>query len=460
MAREIPEVVRAAAGLAATVLDEARKLPETLPGLPVRLIGLAMQQAMKVQQQYAGFVARGDELFTGLRGENEPGLATFDDDVPPLAPAGFRDSAFDRAGDTEPTNASADLIIDEEVADDAAADAVVEAAVEELAVAELGEQIDAAQQSIDVLAEEAPDTEAILDEIAIDELVDQAPTLEETAPTVKAAPRATKAAAKKASAKKAPEDKAPAKKAASKKAAAKKAPAKKAAAGTPATAPASPAASGAEDAAVTEDPAALESALLEAAIAAPGASGAADSPTAEPSAPDTIAPDTIAPDTTDADTIDAVPTADVATTVDVLTPAGDVEAVEATVTDEGVAAPETTQDVAPVAVPEAPADDAASEGERGTATAESTPPTDEPQGGSDTSGSQAAGTAPIEGYDGFSIAQLRGRMRGYALSTVQDLIAYEEATRARAPYLTMLRNRLEKLEEQAIESSPLAPRGA
>ena len=34
MAREIPEVVRAAAGLAATVLDEARKLPETLPGLP------------------------------------------------------------------------------------------------------------------------------------------------------------------------------------------------------------------------------------------------------------------------------------------------------------------------------------------------------------------------------------------------------------------------------------------
>src|SRR3954465_5665087 len=80
MAREIPEVVRAAAGLAATVLDEARKLPETLPGLPVRIIGVAMQHAMKVQQQYAGLVARGDELFTGLRGENEPGLATFDDD--------------------------------------------------------------------------------------------------------------------------------------------------------------------------------------------------------------------------------------------------------------------------------------------------------------------------------------------------------------------------------------------
>src|SRR3954470_19427154 len=101
MAREIPEVVRAAAGLAATVLDEARKLPETLPGLPVRLIGLAMQQAMKVQQQYAGFVARGDELFTGLRGEDEPGLATFDDDIDEDTASanggGFRESAFDRA---------------------------------------------------------------------------------------------------------------------------------------------------------------------------------------------------------------------------------------------------------------------------------------------------------------------------------------------------------------------------
>ncbi len=106
MAREIPEVVRAAAGLAAIVLDEARKIPETLPGLPVRVIGLAMQSAMKIQQQYAGFVARGDELFTGLRGEDEPGLATFDDDdfddladddAPAASSGGYRESAFDRA---------------------------------------------------------------------------------------------------------------------------------------------------------------------------------------------------------------------------------------------------------------------------------------------------------------------------------------------------------------------------
>jgi hypothetical protein len=287
MAREIPEVVRAAAGLAATVLDEARKLPETLPGLPVRLIGLAMQHAMKVQQQYAGFVARGDELFTGLRGEDEPGLATFDEDLEPVTTPGFRDSAFDRAG--------------------------------------------AAQTR---LAQEAPATEEILDELAIDEMVGDAPA--------------------------------------------------------------------ATGAAVTEDADALESALLE----------------SEP-----------AP----AATLDAEPSADVATSVDVLTADGDVATVDATVTDEGVAAPEPAG---------------------GTATATATD-----EGGTPVASAPPAGP-PIDGYDDFSIAQLRGRLRGYALSTVADLVDYEKANRAREPYLRMLRNRLEKLEEQAVESSPLAPRGA
>jgi hypothetical protein len=270
MAREIPEVVRAAAGLAAIVLDETRKLPETLPGLPVRVIGLAMQQAMKVQQHYAGLVARGDELFTGLRGEDEPGLATFDDDLDTAPPSttGFRNSAFDRADAPAPT-------------------------VEEVHL-------------------DAPETDELLDELAIDEMVEQAPTLDETA--------------------------------------------------------------------------------------------------------------------------------DVATTADVLTADGTVESVDATVTDEGVAAPEAAPEATPEAVEEAAPET----------------PAEAPGAPSTT----APTTAPIDGYDDFSIAQLRGRMRGYALSTLAELVAYEEATKARAPYLSMLRNRLEKVEEQAVESSPLAPRGA
>lgn len=304
MAREIPEVVRAAAGLAATVLDEARKLPETLPGLPVRAVGLAMQHAMKVQQRYAGLVARGDELFTGIRGDREPGLATFDDDdVPEAAPAtGFRDSAFDRAG-----------------------------TVPDVEVDEAAEQIDRGQTSLDELAATAPATDDVLEEIAVDDLVEAAPTLDETAP-----------------------------------------------------------------AAATEDADAIENALLE----------SDDAPAATETGPD------------------------VATTVDVLTAdGGDVATVDAAVTDEGIAAPVAAA-----------------------------PETGEPEG-AEASGSSAPATAPIEGYDDFSVAQLRGRLRGYALSTVADLIAYEQATRAREPYLRMLRNRLEKLEEQAVESSPLAPRG-
>src|SRR5207245_1750181 len=132
MAREIPEAVRAAAGLTATVLDEVRRLPEMLPGLPVRVLGLAMQLSMKLQQHYADLVARGDELLTGIRGEDEPGLATFDDDdaaadLPTAGSAGT--SSFDRVVET---------II--EVTEDDDADAVVEEALDELAIEELAEQ--------------------------------------------------------------------------------------------------------------------------------------------------------------------------------------------------------------------------------------------------------------------------------------------------------------------------------
>jgi hypothetical protein len=342
MAREIPEVVRAAAGLAATVVDEARKLPETLPGLPVRVIGMAMQHAMKVQQQYAGLVARGDELFTGIRGEDEPGLATFDDDGDAAPATGFRGSAFDRAD-----------VVPDEVPDRVGAQSTVEA-----------------------LVEEAPATDEILEELAIDEAIEAAPTLEETAP------------------------------------------------------------------AVTEDAGAVASALLEsddAPVIDLPVAGAADAEA------------------------DAVPS-----TVDVLTPEGDdVTTVEATVTDEGVATPVTGDvtedaaagpetDVARGDVPVAAATGVDADEEPAVA-AGAPAGTDEQAG---TSASSAPTQAPVDGYDTFSIAQLRGRLRGYTLGTVTDLVSYEEATRGREPYLRMLRNRLEKLEEQAVESSPLAPRGA
>jgi hypothetical protein len=362
MSREIPEVVRAAAGLAATVVDEARKLPETLPGLPVRLVGMAMQHAMKVQQQYAGLVARGDELFTGIRGEAEPGLATFDDDGDAAPAEGFRGSAFDRA----------DVVADE-VPDRVGAQSTIEATVEE-----------------------APATEEILEELAIDEAIEAAPTLEETAPVV------------------------------------------------------------------TGDADALETALGES-----GDAPAIELPVAGAAVVD-----------------------DIPTSVDVLNADGsDITTVDAAVTDEGIATPVTddytdsTDDgteiargdgpiAAEVGVDDTVADadaaiaagaavDAAGSGtvESADTAATDTASTDTAATDTASSGSAPA-EAPIDGYDSFSIAQLRGRLRGYALSTVAELVTYEEATKARADYLRMLRNRLDKLEEQAVESSPLAPRGA
>jgi hypothetical protein len=388
MAREIPEVVRAAAGLAATVLDEARKLPETLPGLPVRVIGLAMQQAMKIQQQYAGFVARGDELFTGLRGEDEPGLATFDDDLDEAEAAapssnGYRESAFDRAEVPLAEVPLTEDSTDDDVVDVPAAPVAEKPARKKAAkavkppkapkpgkgdkparaprkapAADASAQVEEAQQSLDALPAEAPSTEEVLEELAIEELVADA--------------------------------------------------------------------------------------SVSAADAAPAGEDV---------------------------------TADVATTADVLTAEGDVATVEASVTDEGVAAPEGPADTATdeggttVAAATGVRTD---EGETGTAEEDaaiatgatvdavgeaSAAPTDDPAGGSELSGSQAAGTAPIDGYDSFSIAQLRGRLRGYAASTVENLLAYEQAAKAREPYLRMLRNRLERLDAQAVDASPLAPRG-
>ena len=296
-----------------------------------------MQQAMKVQQQYAGLVARGDELFTGIRGEDEPGLATFDDDVEPVTvtPPGFRDSAFDRAAETSASDAATYAATDadqDELPADPAADAVADAAVEELA-----DQVD---DGADV-----------------------------------------------------------------------------------------PGRPGRRGAGHRRDPRRARHRRAR----RPGADARRDRATA-------------------ADTLDAEPTADVATTADVLTPDGEVTPVDATVTDEA-AAVETERSrhrhgrgrhagrrgdraCAPTwASPTPRADDAAiAEGAAVDAVGGDLGRADRrPAGGSELSGSQAAGAAPIDGYDSFSIAQLRGRLRGYALSTVQDLVAYEEATRARAP---------------------------
>src|SRR3954462_10382233 len=149
MSREIPQAIRAVAGLAATVLDEARRLPQTLPALPVRVIGLAMQVTMKLQQHYAGLVARGDEVFTGMRGEDEPGLATFDEDLPAeeTPTGGFRESAFARVED---------LVTEQDLLSGLSHDSMADTAI----------------LSVDDLPDSPEGVEEALQELAIEELVD------------------------------------------------------------------------------------------------------------------------------------------------------------------------------------------------------------------------------------------------------------------------------------------------
>lgn len=442
MSREIPQAIRAAVGLAATVLDDARRLPRTLFTLPVRMVGLAMQATLKLQQQYSGLVARGDEVFTGLRGEAEPGLATFDDDLPEPTPR--RTSAFDRTRD-----------LDQPTSFDRASVAVDHA--ESPDVAEVDDELSglpaqpAPEEVVAALAD-------ITDAVAAAGLDDTRPgrstgdALETALLEADGAPDAALVDGGAADA---------------------------AAVGTDEIA----------ESPSTPPPSLLEAEATEFDVhpSAP-ASAPGDSPGGEQAG---------APE------------------VDVLTPDGGVATVEGTVTDEGIAAPEgsgpdgaaaggagsatggsaTDAGGTPVAaatgvrtdVDESTTGDggadvvttdrartamAAATGVDAGVTASGQGPTDVAAGtgvridvadtddAADTAGAQAAGAAPVEGYDGFTLAQLRGRLRGYQRSTVQDLLGYEEATRAREPYLRMLRNRLEKLEREGNPDASPAPRRA
>jgi hypothetical protein len=472
MSREIPEAVRAVVGLAATVLDDARQLPQTLPGLPVRVIGLAMQATMKVQQHYSGLVARGDEVLTGLRGESEPGLATFDEDLP--EPTAGRTSAFDRAsGLDRPTSfdrASAP-VDDEEVAEEVAAliddevsglpaDPAPEEVVEALAdindeVAAAGLDLDRTEPGLsteDALesalleADGAPDS-ALVDGGTADAGVvdtDQIAESPATPPASLLDAEATEFDVHTS-----------------------------AAAGDPGGSPVGEEA-GAPDVATEVDVltpdggvATVEGTVTDEGVAAPEAP-ADEAPADEtPGAPaqadrqDIEVDEAAGSGVSDADTRPSGEETPAGDDRDATGSGDEVVTAAGAAVDDALGAGDDAS-----AAPEAPAaDDVVATDETGTDVAAATgvrTDVDEsvtPEEAADTAGAGAAGAAPVEGYDGLTIAQLRGRLRGYQLSTVQDLVAYEEATRAREPYLRMLRNRLEKLERQAVEDSPLAPRG-
>lgn len=77
----LPFPLRIAVGVAATAMDEARKLPEHLVGLPMTVASRMLQASMRAQQQVTELALRGDEVFAQLRPvDEEPPWARFDED--------------------------------------------------------------------------------------------------------------------------------------------------------------------------------------------------------------------------------------------------------------------------------------------------------------------------------------------------------------------------------------------
>lgn len=107
----LPTPFRAAVGLVAIALDEARHLPDRAIELPMLAVSSALQLSVRAQQRYARLAARGDEVLSGQTVTDEPpAWATFDGPVDtPTAPNGpaksvrppraGKPSAFDAIGD-------------------------------------------------------------------------------------------------------------------------------------------------------------------------------------------------------------------------------------------------------------------------------------------------------------------------------------------------------------------------
>jgi hypothetical protein len=79
----LPLPVRLAAGLVATAVEQARDLPRHVIEFPVTAVSQALQVSMRVQQRVTELAIKGDRALGALRPvEEQPGWATFDEDLP------------------------------------------------------------------------------------------------------------------------------------------------------------------------------------------------------------------------------------------------------------------------------------------------------------------------------------------------------------------------------------------
>lgn len=84
----VPFAARVAAGVAVTVVEEARKLPGSALALPITVVSEALQRGMRLQQQVTALAIKGDLVIAGLPiigtpAQEQPSWAVFDEDGEP-----------------------------------------------------------------------------------------------------------------------------------------------------------------------------------------------------------------------------------------------------------------------------------------------------------------------------------------------------------------------------------------
>jgi hypothetical protein len=119
MKSSLPLPVRIAAGLAVTAVEQARKLPEQLTGLPVTVVSQALQLSMRVQQRVTELAIKGDDALASLRPvEETPDWATFDEDDGPEAQVQDIDPWLEEERAVSEHEAGDDDLSDDEIAAD------------------------------------------------------------------------------------------------------------------------------------------------------------------------------------------------------------------------------------------------------------------------------------------------------------------------------------------------------
>ena len=81
----VPFAARVAAGVAVTVVEEARKLPGSALMLPMTVVSEALARGMRFQQQVTALAIKGDLIIAslpviGTPTEEQPSWASFDED--------------------------------------------------------------------------------------------------------------------------------------------------------------------------------------------------------------------------------------------------------------------------------------------------------------------------------------------------------------------------------------------